>query len=72
MKYAVIKSVNGNFSIDSEWDNLQSAIMQWHSVCRALWAESTVETATVAVVNQQLEDVESGKYKEFISHTVNA
>ena len=72
MKYAVIKVVNGNFAIESEWGNLQSAIVQWHGVCRTLWAETTVEKATVSLVNEQMEDVENGKYKEFISHTVNA
>ena len=67
MKYAIIKIVNGSFSIDSEWtDNIQGAIVKFHSVCATLWNEETVETATVEIIDSQ-GDVAQG-YKEFISH----
>ena len=67
MKYAIVKIVNGTFSIDSEWNsNITGAIVKFHSVCRTLWNEMTVETATVEIIDNQ-GDVVQG-YKEFISH----
>lgn len=67
MKYAIVKIVNGGFSIDSEWnENITGAIVKFHSVCATLWNETTVETATVEIVDSQ-GDVVQG-YKEFISH----
>ena len=67
MKYAIVKIVNGVFSIDSEWnENLTGAIVQFHSVSATLWNETTVETATVEIIDNQ-GDVVQG-YKEFINH----
>ena len=67
MKYAIVKIVNGTFSIDSEWNsNITGAIVKFHSVCGTLWNEMTVETATVEIIDNQ-GDVVQG-YKEFISH----
>ena len=67
MKYAIVKIVNGSFSIDSEWnDNIQGAIVKFHSVCGTLWNETTVEAATVEIIDNQ-GDVVQG-YKEFIMH----
>lgn len=67
MKYAVLKIINGNFTIDSEWDeNLQGAIVKFHDVCKLLWNASDVETATVEIIDQQ-GDVAQG-YKEFVNH----
>lgn len=69
MKYAILKISNGNFSIESEWnDNLLGAKAHFHSVCATLWNEPTVETATVELINQIGRVVED--YTEFISHTV--
>ena len=71
MKYAIVKIVNGGFSIDSEWnDNLPKAIVKFHSVCGTLWNEATVETATVEIIDNQ-GDVVQG-YKEFVHHEVTA
>ena len=71
MKYAIVKIVNDNFSIDSEWgDNLTGAIVKFHSVCGTLWNEATVETATVEIIDSQ-GDVVNG-YKEFITHNTEA
>lgn len=70
MNYAVVKVVNGNFTIDSEWNNnIQGAIIQWHNVCRALWGDEETKAATVVIVDGQLREVENGKYREYISHT---
>ena len=67
MKYAVLKIVNGNFTIDSEWDeNLQGAIVKFHDVCKLLWNASDVETATVEIIDNQ-GDIVRG-YKEFVTH----
>lgn len=68
MKYAIIKCVNGNFSVDSEWGNLNSAKVQFHGICQTLWNAPDVQTAHVAIVNEQLDVVEG--YKEYIHHEV--
>ena len=71
MKYAIVKIVNGAFSIDSEWNNnIQGAIVKFHSVCGTLWNETTVETATVEIIDNQ-GNVAQG-YKEFIHQEVTA
>lgn len=71
MNYAVIKIVNGNFSIDSEWaNNLQGAIIKYHDVCKTLWNGQDVQTATVMIIDQQGDNAPG--YKEFITHTVNS
>ena len=67
MKNAIAKCVNGNFSIDSEWnENLNGAKVKFHDVCKTLWNAPDVITAEVMIVNEQLECVEG--YKEFIHH----
>ena len=71
MKYAVLKNVNGTFLLDSEWnENLNGAIVQFHSACGSLWNAPDAETATVEIINSQLEPVPG--YREFISHPVQA
>jgi len=67
MKYAVIKCVNGAFSIDAEgYTNKESAIIEFHGVCRTLWNSADVITAKVSVVDEQLNVVDG--YTEFIHH----
>lgn len=66
MKYAIIKCINGNFSIDSEWGNLNSAKVQFHGLCQTLWNEPDVLTAHVMIADEQLDAVEG--YKEYIHH----
>lgn len=67
MKYAVVKVVNGNFFIHSEgFTNLDSAKVNYFGVCQSLINEPTVETASVMIVNEQLDSIRG--YKEFISH----
>lgn len=67
MKYAIVKCVNSSFSIDSEWDNLTSAKVQFHGVCRTLWSADDVLSSHVAIVDEQLDVVEG--YKESIHHS---
>jgi len=58
MNYAIARTVNGIFSIASEHgDNLQSALVAFHSQCQALWNEESVLTATVKIVDENLETV---------------
>ena len=66
MKYAVIKCINDSFSIDSEWTDKEKAIMQWHNVCRTLWATQDVESATVEIVDKHLQILPV--YTENIKH----
>lgn len=68
MKYYVIYVVNGALQVDkiTEWSNLDSAKSKFHDVCKVLWNESTVITASVKILDSQLDNVED--YKEFITH----
>ena len=66
MKYAIVKSSNGAFVIDSEWSDLTKAKVQFHSVCQTLWNATDVITAKVVLVDEQLNCVEG--YAEFIHH----
>lgn len=66
MKYAVLKCTNGNFAIDSEWDNLDSAKVSYHNLCSSLWNAGDVQTACVGIVDENLDFVPG--YREFISH----
>ena len=67
MKYAIIKVINGNFSIDSEWGtNLNSAKVKFHNVCQTLWNAPDTATAMVMIADENLDAVEG--YKEFIHH----
>lgn len=66
MKYSIVKCVNGNFSVDSEWGNLNSAKTSFHGLCQTLWNAPDVLTAHVAIVDEQLDVVEG--YKEYVHH----
>lgn len=66
MKYAIIKCINGIFSIDSEWGNLNSAKVQFHGLCQTLWNAPDVLTAHVMIADEQLDVVDG--YKEYIHH----
>lgn len=67
MNYAVIKVVNGNFAVSTEHgDNLQAAIIAFHSLCAALWNDDSQVSAVVKVVDTNLDTVD-GKV-EFINH----
>ena len=67
MKYAIVKVINGNYSIHSEGiTELSSAKTQFHGLCQTLWNAPDVITAFVMIVDEQLDVVEG--YKEFIHH----
>lgn len=68
MKYYVMHVSNDNLQIKdmTEWENLESAKAKFHGMCQALWAEPSVISATVKIVDTQLDTVEN--YKEFVHH----
>lgn len=66
MKYSIVKVINGNFAIHAETDNLDSAKVNFHGLCQTLWNAPDVISATVKIVDENLDCVEG--YKEFITH----
>ena len=71
MKYAIIKVVNGNYFIDAEGITvLANAKTMFHGVCQTLWNAADVLSATVKIVDENLDCVEG--YKEFITHAPQA
>ena len=67
MKYAIIKTINGNYSIHAEGITaLENAKTQFHGLCQTLWNAPDVLTAHVAIIDEQLDVVEG--YKEYIHH----
>lgn len=65
-KYATVKCVNGVFAINTETDDLQSAIIQFHGLAQMLWNAPDVATAKIAVMDEQLNVVDG--YSEYIHH----
>lgn len=69
MKYAIVKCVNGNYAVHSEGiTDIASAKTQFHGLCQTLWNAPDVITATVKIVDEQLDCVE--EYREFVTHPV--
>ena len=67
MKYAIVKVINGNFSIHAEGiTDAKNAKVAFHGLCQTLWNADDVETACVMITDENLDVVEG--YKEFISH----
>ena len=67
MKMAIIKCVNGNYSIHAEGiTNVSAAKTQFHGLCQTLWNAADVATATVMITDENLDCVEG--YREFIHH----
>ena len=67
MKYSVISTVNGNFKIESEWnDNLSGAKKNFWSKCIAYEDAQDVQQAVVSIIDEE-QDLVDGK-KEYISH----
>lgn len=64
MKYAVIAVINGNFTIHSEHDDVNAAIMEYHSYARALRADQDTTVYKIEVVDENL-DVYQG-FSEFL------
>lgn len=68
MKYAIIKVINGNYSIHAEGiTDVNSAKVNFHGLCQTLWNASDVITACVKIIDENLDAVEG--YKEVISHS---
>lgn len=68
MKYAIIKVINGNYSIHAEGiADVNSAKVKFHGLCQTLWNASDVLKATVIITDENLDIVEG--YKEVITHT---
>lgn len=70
MKYVVEQSEGGNIIIVAEHTDKAQAIQSFHSVCSALWAESSVTQATVKLFDEKL-DVVDGKI-EIIDKSLGA
>lgn len=69
MKYAIVKVINGSYSIHAEGiTDVASAKVSFHGLCQTLWNAPDVITAEVAIVDENLDAVEG--YKEFIHHEV--
>ena len=69
MKYALIKVVNGNYAIHAEGiTDKNNAKTSFHGLCQTLWNTPDVISASVMIVDENLDCVEG--YKEFISHPV--
>ena len=67
MRYAVIQQSNGNFLVVAETgENKESAFVNFHSTCAALWNDPAEIDAVVKIVDSNLDTVE-GRV-EFISH----
>lgn len=67
MKYAVIAVTDGNYNIHAEgFTEVDKAKVNYHAYCEALWNDTTTTSATVAIVDENLDIVEG--YKERISH----
>ncbi len=67
MKYAVIKVINGTYFIHAEgFPTVEAAKVSYHGLCQTLWNAQDVLTASVAIVDEQMDVVEG--YKEFIHH----
>ena len=67
MKYAIIKVINGNYSIHAEGiTNLANAKVNFHGLCQTLWNAPDVITAYVMVADENLDKVEG--YGEYIWH----
>jgi len=67
MKYAIIKCINGNYSIHAEGiTEIASAKTQFHGLCQTLWNAPDVDTAMVMIADENLDAVQG--YKEFVTH----
>lgn len=67
MKYAIIQCSNGTYKVISEGiTQLSSAKAQFHDRCKVLWNAPDVVTATIKIVDENLDCVEG--YKDFIHH----
>ena len=67
MKYAIIKTINGNYFIHAEGiTDINSARTQFHTLCASLWNAADVFTGCVMIADENLDAVNG--YKEYITH----
>lgn len=67
MKYAIVKVINGSYSIHAEgFTSVSDAKVNYHGLCQTLWNAADALSAYVMIVDEQLDVVEG--YKEFIHH----
>lgn len=65
--YAILKCINGNFSIHAEgFTDISRAKVNFHGLCQTLWNAPDVITAEVAILDEYLNVAEG--YKEYIHH----
>lgn len=65
MKYAVIKVINGNYSIHAEgFTDPADAKVSYHGLCGSLWNASDVQTACAMIVDENIDTLPG--YKESI------
>ena len=68
-KLFVVKVVNGNIAVVSEWNNNeQGALVSFHDTCKTLWNASDVVKADVRILDEQLDCYQG--YSETITHAV--
>lgn len=67
MKYYVIYTSNGDLAIGdiSEHGTKNSAIAKYHDVLNLMWADATVQTASVVILDSYMNRVEN--YHEDVS-----
>lgn len=71
MKYAIVKVINGNYSIHAEgFTDINNAKVAFHGLCQTLWNAPDVTTATVKIVDENLDNAEG--YRDFITHPAEA
>ena len=71
MKYAVIKVTDGNYNVHSEGHTtIKDARHSFYSYCAALSKDKECQTATVMIVDENLDKVED--CKAFFSNVVDA
>ena len=62
MKYAIIKVVNGSYSVHAEGiTTIEAAKVQFHAVCQTLWNAADVNTAMVMIADENI-DVDMKNY----------
>lgn len=67
MKYAIIQCINGSYSVYAEgYTVLDQAKTVFHTRCATLWNAPDVITATIKIVDENLDNVEG--YRDFITH----
>lgn len=67
MKYAIVKVINGNYSVHAEGiTDVAAAKTQFHGLCQTLWNAPDVVTAMVKIMDENLDNAEG--YRDFIYH----